>query len=123
MTVDATNLPPGLHGFHVHEKGLCEGPSFQSAGGHFNPTSAKHGFDHVDGPHDGDIPNLEVKADGTAHATFINDKLTLEKGKENSLLKEDGTAFIVHAKPDDYYSQPAGDAGERIACGEIESIQ
>lgn len=122
MTLKASNLPPGLHGFHIHEKGLCEAPSFESAGGHFNPTEAKHGFDAAGGPHDGDFPNIEVTADGKAEATFINDRVTLEKGKENSLLQEGGTSFIIHAKPDDYVSQPAGDAGSRIACGEIEKV-
>ncbi|MDY0394348.1 superoxide dismutase family protein [Virgibacillus halophilus] len=122
MTLKASDLPPGLHGFHIHEKGLCEAPSFESAGGHFNPTNAKHGFDAAGGPHDGDFPNLEVTADGTAEATFINDRVTLAKGKKNSLFQEGGTSFIIHAKPDDYVSQPAGDAGDRIACGEIEKM-
>src|SRR5690625_1024270 len=119
LHVQVENLPPGLHGFHIHEKGLCEGPTFETAGGHFSPSNKKHGFDHPDGPHDGDIENLDVQADGTANVQFINDRITLKKGEKNSLFSDDGTSFVIHAQPDDYKTQPAGGAGERIACGVI----
>ncbi|TQS72035.1 superoxide dismutase family protein [Ornithinibacillus gellani] len=119
ITVEAQGLPPGLHGFHIHEKGACDPPEFKSAGEHFNPTEADHGFDHPKGPHAGDLLNLNVAADGTASAEFLNDMVTLREGAANSLLKEGGTSFVIHAKPDDYVSQPSGDAGDRIACGVI----
>lgn len=117
--IEAWDLPPGEHGFHIHEKGICEEPSFESAGEHFNPTHKKHGFDHPDGPHAGDLPNLKVAKDGTVAETFMAPKVTLKRAKDHSLLQEEGTALVIHEDPDDYISQPAGDAGERIACGVI----
>ncbi|SDQ10981.1 superoxide dismutase family protein [Virgibacillus salinus] len=119
ITLDASNLPPGTHGFHIHEKGVCETPDFESAGGHFNPTNAKHGFEHPKGPHAGDLPNIVVKEDGTVRTEGIADMVTLIKGKKNSLLGNEGTALIIHAEADDYKSQPSGNAGDRIACGVI----
>ncbi|GGA82705.1 superoxide dismutase family protein [Ornithinibacillus halotolerans] len=119
IQLNASNLTPGVHGFHIHENGVCEAPSFESAGGHFNPTGAKHGFDHPEGPHAGDLPNIEVKQDGTVSTNVLAEMVTLEKGKDNSLLKEGGTSLMIHSKADDYKSQPAGDSGERIACGVI----
>lgn len=118
--LEAWGLSPGVHGIHIHERGICEEPSFESAGGHFNPTDRKHGFDHPEGPHAGDLPNIEVQADGTISATILGENVTLEKGKDHSLLQEDGTSLVIHEDPDDYISQPAGNAGERIACGVIE---
>lgn len=119
ITLDASNLPPGTHGFHIHEKGVCEAPDFKSAGEHFNPTNAKHGFEHPEGPHAGDLPNIVVNEDGTVRAEGTADMVTLIKGKKNSLLGNDGTALIIHEKADDYKSQPSGNAGDRIACGVI----
>lgn len=119
ITLDASNLPPGVHGFHIHEKGICEPPTFESAGGHFNPTNSKHGFDHPEGPHAGDLPNIIVRDDGTVKAEVFADMVTLETGKENSLLQESGTSLMIHSGADDYHSQPSGDAGDRIACGVI----
>ena len=118
MHLEVTGLPPGEHGFHIHEKGACEAPSFQSAGGHFNPTNRKHGPKSADGPHVGDLYNLAVTADGTANVKRLIDNATLAGGA-NSLLREGGTAVVIHAKPDDYRTDPAGDAGDRIACGVI----
>lgn len=119
IIVEASHLPEGLHGFHIHEKGVCEPPSFKSAGGHFNLDDQAHGFDNPDGPHIGDLRNLEVQADGTVNETFFNEHVTLKPGAKNSLLSEAGTSLVIHSGPDDYKSQPAGDAGERIACGVI----
>lgn len=119
ISIEATDLPKGTHGFHIHEKGMCERPDFKSAGGHFNPTDAKHGFDHPEGPHAGDLPNLEVGEDGTVKESFLAEMVTLKKGEKNSLLHEGGTSLVIHAEADDNVSQPAGDAGDRIACGVI----
>ena len=121
IVVDLAFLQAGERGFHIHETGTCEAPSFESAGGHFNPTNASHGFEHPQGPHAGDMRNLEVETDdGTARATILNERVTLVSGQPNSLLDGDGTAFVVHSGADDYQTQPSGDAGSRIACGVIE---
>src|SRR5699024_1463934 len=120
IKVDATHLPSGTHGFHIHETGACEAPDFESAGGHFNPTDAEHGLENPDGPHAGDLPNIEVDEDGTIQDDIVADMVTLEKGQENSLLDGDGSSLMIHSDADDHVSQPAGDAGDRIACGVIE---
>jgi superoxide dismutase, Cu-Zn family len=119
ISLDASRLPQGTHGFHIHENGSCEAPKFESAGGHFNPTNAEHGFDNPKGPHAGDLPNIEVKPYGLVSTSVLAEMVTLEKGKANSLRKKGGTALVIHSKADDYQSQPAGNAGERIACGVI----
>lgn len=119
ISVDAHHLPEGMHGFHIHEKGICDTPDFESAGGHFNPDGKNHGFEDPNGPHAGDMVNLEVHADGTVEQMFINDMVTLERDVPHSLFSKEGTALMIHADADDYISQPAGDAGERIVCGVI----
>jgi Cu-Zn family superoxide dismutase len=119
IRLEASELEPGTHGFHIHETGKCEAPDFESAGGHFNPTDASHGADHEEGPHAGDLLNIEVGEDGVVQTEVTADQVTLKTGEQNSLLSEAGTALVIHAKADDNTSQPAGDAGERIACGVI----
>lgn len=119
ISVEGHHLPAGLHGFHIHEKGICETPDFESAGGHFNPDNKQHGFNNPEGPHAGDIENLEVNEDGTVKAEFINDRVTLKKEEVHSLLSKEGTTLMIHSDEDDYISQPAGNSGERIACGVI----
>ena len=109
-----SNLPEGPHAFHVHETGSCE-PPFTSAGGHYNPTSAKHGILSPEGMHAGDMPNIYVPASGELTIEILNANLAVDE----SLLDDDGAAIVVHAGPDDYQSDPAGDAGDRIACGVI----
>lgn len=120
VKVNVTGLPEGVHGFHFHEIGKCEAPDFESAGGHFNPTGADHGLENESGPHAGDLPNLEVGADGTADEEFLVELVTLESGQDNSLLHEDGTALVIHAEADDGKTQPSGNSGDRIACGTVE---
>ncbi|SEO43586.1 superoxide dismutase, Cu-Zn family [Amphibacillus marinus] len=119
IVLEGENLPPGEHGFHIHEAGECIPPDFESAGGHYNPTDKKHGFDHPEGPHAGDLPNITVKEDGTVYAEVDAPMVTLKKGAPNTLFPEQGTSLMIHADPDDYVSQPAGNSGERIACGVI----
>lgn len=121
--VEANHLTSGLHGFHIHEKGLCETPNFESAGGHFNPDHKNHGFDDPAGAHAGDMENLRVEEDGTVDTKIMNDQVTLKKDAINSLFSKEGTSLMIHANPDDYKSQPAGDAGERIVCGVISKAE
>lgn len=118
IELEVSKLPPGVHGFHVHDSGKCEGPGFTSAGGHFNPDGKQHGFHNPQGPHAGDLPNLVVDEKGTAKADFVAPKLTLRPGKY-SLLDGDGTSLMIHGNADDYVTDPAGNAGPRLACGAI----
>jgi superoxide dismutase, Cu-Zn family len=121
ITVSAIGLPPGIRGFHIHEVGECDpDDAFASAGGHFNPTDAAHGWDAPDGPHAGDLPNLHVHQDGTVAVEFFHTLVSLDEGAETSLTGGDGTAILIHEHADDYMSQPTGEAGDRIACGVIE---
>jgi superoxide dismutase, Cu-Zn family len=116
----AEGLPPGGLGFHIHETGSCEPPDFESAGGHFNPEGREHGHDNPQGPHAGDLPNVHVASDGVLAVEFFTQLVTLGEG-ETSLLGNDGTAIVIHAEPDDYQTDPTGEAGERIACGVIQA--
>lgn len=120
ILIEAQGLTPGEHAFHVHENGVCQAPKFESAGGHFAPGKNPHGFDAAQGPHAGDMPNLIAAEDGKVKAEIINTHVTLGKGA-NSLFKKGGTALVIHEKADDYRSQPAGNAGGRVACGEIKA--
>ncbi|UOQ85338.1 superoxide dismutase family protein [Gracilibacillus salinarum] len=118
VQIKVEGLEPGFHGVHIHEYAKCEGPDFESAGNHFNPEGQEHGLMHPDGPHLGDMPNLEVSADGTADVEFELPGVTLMDG-DKSLLREDGTSIIIHSGPDDGVSQPSGNSGERLVCGVI----
>lgn len=116
IEVEVSGLPPGTWvGFHIHENGVCDAKGHhESAGGHFNPGKKEHGFLAVNGPHAGDMPNLYVDKDGTARAHVYNGHVTLND--DNAIR---GKALMIHARSDDYRSQPAGDAGERLACAVV----
>jgi Cu-Zn family superoxide dismutase len=111
-------LPSGERAFHVHAVGKCE-PPFASAGPHFNPGARKHGHLNPDGHHAGDMPNLQIPLSGNLTLVVVNKDITLEKGKPNSVFHAGGTAVVIHADKDDDKSDPAGNAGGRIACGVI----
>ena len=120
IQAEIRGLPPGAHGIHVHERGTCLAPTFKSAGDHFDPGKKAHGLESEQGAHAGDLPNLEVAGDGTASYRGVAKGAILQKGK-NSFLKSGGTAIVIHSKEDDQVSDPAGNSGDRIACGVIKA--
>lgn len=115
LVVDLIEVPPGTHAFHIHETGKCEPPDFKSAGGHFNPEEDKHGFLNPGGPHAGDMPNIHVPENGKLKIEILNQRVHMSNG----LLDDDGSAIVIHEGADDYETDPAGHAGDRIACGVI----
>lgn len=119
IIVNARGLPEGLHAVHIHSIGKCEGPAFTSAGGHFNPLGKKHGLSNPDGPHAGDLPDMYVDGDGRYEA--LRKSMTLGPG-ETSLFDSDGSAIVIHAAADDNRTDPAGNSGDRIACGVITKV-
>lgn len=116
VSVDASKLPPGPHGVHVHAVGRCDGPDFTTAGAHWNPAAKQHGAQNPMGPHAGDLPNLPIGADGRGSVTF-----TLPAGTLPGLMDADGAAFVIHAAADDLKTDPSGNSGARIACGVFEA--
>lgn len=114
-----TGVKPGKHGFHVHAIGSCVAPDFKSAGPHFNPAGKQHGHENPQGAHAGDLPNVDVAEDGSGRVSVVGKGLTLGEGG-GSLFQPGGTALVLHADPDDGKSDPAGNAGARIACGVVE---
>jgi Cu-Zn family superoxide dismutase len=109
---DLPSLPAGAHGFHFHAVGSCEPPSFESAGGHFNPTNRQHGLHNPNGPHLGDMPNIS-----TSRVNLVVQGLQLA-----TLLDSDGAAIVLHANPDDLRTDPSGNSGARIRCGVVERL-
>jgi superoxide dismutase, Cu-Zn family len=117
IRLNLTGVPEGIHALHVHEAGKCE-PPFTTAGGHFNPSKKQHGMDNQMGMHAGDLPNIQVPAGGRLTLELFERDVTLGPGP-NSLLDADGSSIVIHQGPDDYKTDPAGNAGARIACGVI----
>jgi superoxide dismutase, Cu-Zn family len=118
IIVNANGLPQGLHAVHIHSVGKCDGPSFASAGGHFNPLGKKHGLSNPDGPHAGDLPDLYVNQDGVGRYEALLGSMTLSSS-ETSIFDADGSAIVIHTAADDNRTDPAGNSGDRIACGVI----
>jgi Cu-Zn family superoxide dismutase len=117
VQVDLTAVPPGIHGFHVHDKGDCSNDA-QAAGGHFNPTSAPHGAPDAVSHHAGDFGNVTADEKGEVHTKFTTHSVTVKAGP----LSVIGHAVVLHGNPDDLTSQPAGNAGPRIACGIVQAM-
>lgn len=117
LDFDLEGLAPGNHAIHFHSKGLCEAPDFISAGDHLNPDELEHGLMNAKGAHLGDLLNLTVDESG-GFSGKMKSKATLKEGKQ-SLVTKDGTSLVIHASPDDGMTQPAGDSGQRIACGVV----
>ena len=114
VTVRLTGVPPGVHGFHIHEKGDC-GDNGNAAGGHFNPTAAPHGAPDADPHHAGDFGNVTADESGNVNTRFTTRSITVAEGATSAV----GRAVILHANRDDLTTQPTGDAGGRIACGVV----
>ena len=118
IDIKAEGIPVGAHALHIHETGKCDVPDFASAGDHYNPAGAKHGFVNGTDRHAGDLPNQFVQHDGVLQAHVLASQVTLSAG-QTTLFDTDGSALILHTKADDYTSQPAGEAGDRFACAVI----
>jgi Cu-Zn family superoxide dismutase len=119
VRVQATGLPAGHYGVHLHAVGRCEGPAFASAGPHWNPTARQHGSLNPAGHHLGDLPNLDVDAQGMGRLEFaIHGASATGPG---GILDADGAALVIHAAPDDYRTDPSGNSGARIACGVLKA--
>ncbi len=112
-----TGLTPGAHGFHIHEKGDCSAPDGTSAGGHFNPLGKRHGDLSRAEHHAGDLPMVVAGANGQARFEALMDGITLNNGPGNIL----GRGIVIHARPDDFTTQPTGNSGGRVACGVIKA--
>ena len=114
VVVDLTGVPPGEHGFHVHDKGDC-GNNGANAGPHFDPTHMVHGDPQAQSHHAGDFGNVTANANGEVHTHFETHSVTVKEG----MLSVVGHAVVLHGNPDDLVSQPSGNAGPRIACGVV----
>jgi Cu-Zn family superoxide dismutase len=115
--INASALPHGVHGVHVHAVGKCDPPDFARAGPHWNPTGKKHGMSNPAGPHAGDLPNVVVKANGVLGATLV-----LSAASMSSLIDADGAALVIHAAADDNVTDPSGNSGARIACAVLQPL-
>jgi len=119
LKLDLHGLAPGEHAIHFHQNPKCEAPDFKSAGPHFNPDAKKHGLENPEGAHAGDMLNFTADDKGNARATIVNKGVNLGSDA-HYLYANGGAAIVIHAKPDDMKTDPAGNAGDRIACGVIE---
>jgi superoxide dismutase, Cu-Zn family len=122
--IEASGLPHGIHGIHVHSVGRCDPPDFASAGPHWNPAGRQHGLSNPAGPHGGDLPNVEVAANGVLGTTVTlpGASLFAPPGTPGALLDDDGAALVIHAQADDNVNDPSGNSGARIACAVIRPL-
>ncbi len=118
VEAQVAGLTPGAHGFHVHEAGDCSAPDASSAKGHFSPVGRRHGRPGSAEHHAGDMPNLVADASGKATYSADLDMLPLTEGGAGIVKR----SVVIHADPDDYVSQPAGNSGKRVACGVIRAV-
>lgn len=118
IAVHARGLPAGVHGLHLHDVGLCEGPNFDTAGGHFNPGNKEHGRQNKRGAHLGDLGNITVAGNGSGDRSVTITSAEARRGIA-SFLGEKGRALVVHASQDDEKTDPSGNSGARIACGAL----
>ena len=118
LTISAGGVPHGLHGLHVHAVGRCEPATFESAGSHWNPAGAEHGFNDPQGPHAGDLPNVTASSSGVVRETVV-----LAGTSFAQLADADGSALVIHASADDYVTDPSGNSGARIACAVLAPAQ
>lgn len=121
LRVSAAGLPQGVHGVHLHETGKCDTPDFKSAGAHWNPATKQHGRDNPMGAHLGDLANFEIGS-GSASTTYLVGAVKMS-GTDNALADANGTSLVIHAKADDYKTDPSGDSGDRIACAVLAPAQ
>ncbi len=115
VVLDIKGASPGKHGVHIHEKGDCSAPDAKSAGEHFSPEENPHGLPPARARHLGDLGNVEVDSSGTGHLDLVAFEANLHPDDSHSFI---GRAIVVHADEDDG-SQPSGNSGARIGCGEI----
>ena len=123
LSLDLKGVQPGKHAIHLHQNGKCEGPKFETAGSHLNPHGKKHGHESAEGPHLGDLGNIEVPANGNFKGDVALKGLNLKAGDQNSVMTASGTSLVIHAKFDDEKTDPSGAAGDRIYCGVLAQAQ
>ena len=119
LLIKLHDMPPGVHGIHIHSVGKCDPPSFDSAGPHYNPTKHEHGMKNPKGPHAGDLPNITIPADGKLETQIMIAGEQQWEG-EGGILDGDSASIVIHANPDDYLTDPAGNSGPRIACAPLD---